>query len=324
MAIPQTSLHPSGPNFGVYPGHEGIRPADHDAILAFLSWLSRKSPKTRSTYREAIAMLAGFTAERGMPLLEDLAREHLETFFNWLHARGNAPATVRNRQASLRSFYNWAVEFDVRKDHPMQRIRLEHLPDKLQPDYKPDELARVLAAIKGNDVLALRDRAIIWALFDTGLRAAELCDLRIGDRDTQGKILTVRHGKGDKQRRVPYGDGTVALLYKYLHKRSDGSTAEAPLFAQRSGEPMTFNGLRTMLERRFKAAGVAFHGVHGFRRAFAIAHLDGGGDALNLKELAGWNSLAMVYKYVRASAQERALREYRSPADRLLERGRKT
>jgi len=321
MAPGNTSLHGVGliSKCPVDTNEGNIRPADHDAILTFLSWLSRKSPKTRATYREAVEMLALFLAERGMPLLENVEREHLEDFFNWLHAKGNAPATVRNRQASLRAFYNWAVEFDLRKDHPMTRIKLEHLPDKLQVDYKPDEIARVLAAIKMNDVLALRDRACILMLYDTGLRAAELCGLCVGDMDKSTHTAIVRHGKNGKERRVRYGAKTDAALYKYLHKRSNAYGADSPLFAQHGGQQaMTFNGLRTLLERRFKAAGVAFHGVHGFRRAFAIGFLDGGGSALNLKELAGWNSLAMVYKYVRASAQERALREYESPADRLL------
>jgi site-specific recombinase XerD len=258
-----------------------------------------------------------------MPLLEDLTREHLEDFFDSLHARGNAPATIRNRQAAVRAFYNWAVEFDLRKDHPMERIKPERIPEKIMPHYTGDDIGAVLDSIpaKGADLAALRDRAMVLLLFDTGLRAQELCNLCISDLDTAERQAMVRSGKGGKQRRVRYGSLTASALFRYLRRRGEQNAKNA-LFLSRTGIPMTFNGLRTALQRRFTAAGLTFCGVHGFRRGWAIAFLDNGGDALNLKELAGWSNLAMAYRYVRASAQERALREYESPADRLLERRR--
>ena len=80
---------------------------------------------------------------------------------------------------------------------------------------------------------------------------------------------------------------------------------------------MAVNGLRHVLEGRFKAVGLPFHGVHGFRRGWAIAMLDNGENVLNLKELAGWSTLEMCYRYTRATAEERALVQYESPMDRL-------
>jgi len=90
-----------------------------------------------------------------------------------------------------------------------------------------------------------------------------------------------------------------------------------PHFATRSGGRMAVNGLRHVLEGRFKAVGLPFHGVHGFRRGWAIAMLDNGENVLNLKELAGWSTLEMCYRYTRATAQDRALVQYESPMDRL-------
>jgi site-specific recombinase XerD len=295
------------------------RRQDTDDLTAFIDSLARKAPKTRQSYREGVELLIAHTAARGMPLLENLEREHLEDFFNSLHARGNAPATIRNRQAAIRAFYNWAIEFDLRKTHPMERIKPERIPEKVQAHYTGNDIAAVLGTIpsKGADLAALRDRAIVLFLFDTGMRAQELCSLCVGDLDTAERQVMIRSGKGGKQRRVRYGSLTASALFRYLRRRPAHEPKDA-LFLSRTGIPMTFNGLRTALQRRFTAAGLTFCGVHGFRRGWAIAQLDGGADALQLKELAGWNSLAMVYRYVRASAQERALREYESPADRLL------
>ncbi|MGH8262637.1 MAG: tyrosine-type recombinase/integrase, partial [Steroidobacteraceae bacterium] len=80
--------------------------------------------------------------------------------------------------------------------------------------------------------------------------------------------------------------------------------------------------LRMCLKRRFRDAGVPFHGVHAFRRTFAIAYLEAGGSAQDLQEIAGWQSIQMVQLYTRATANARALQAHRrlSPADRLAGR----
>jgi site-specific recombinase XerD len=282
-----------------------------------------------------------FTAERNMPLLENLRREHLEAFFNSLAARGNAPATIRNRQASLRSFFNWQVEYDLRKEHPMARIKLERIPEQVQPHYDEKQLRAVLAAIpigkpkkkSGRpDYTAQRDRCLILFLLDTGLRAAELCSIRLGDVDRQARRVLIT-GKGGKQRRVSYSPEVAAELFRYLNKRASGRTLDraalaaptAPLFCTRSGDPLDVSGLRMALQRRFEAGGVPWKGIHGFRRSFAIAFLQDGGNPTDLRELAGWSSWSMLSKYTKAAAAEQAhaAHQEHSPAARLLAKGRK-
>ncbi len=74
-----------------------------------------------------------------------------------------------------------------------------------------------------------------------------------------------------------------------------------------------------MLERHFKDAGVEFRGAHAFRRGFAMSYLAAGGQENDLKELGGWNNYAMVTRYAKANAGERAIAAHKkiSPGDRL-------
>jgi len=74
-----------------------------------------------------------------------------------------------------------------------------------------------------------------------------------------------------------------------------------------------------MLNRRFNKVGITFKGAHGFRRGFAMEYLAGGGQQGDLKELGGWENYAMVSRYAKANANERAVVAHKklSPGDKL-------
>ena len=108
----------------------------------------------------------------------------------------------------------------------------------------------------------------------------------------------------------------AAAMERYLRKRGVSSTY---LWLASGNKPFSNNGLAMMLRRRFTDAGVSFRGAHAFRRAFAMSYLESGGALDDLKELGGWEHYAMVSRYARASAAERAVKAHKkfSPADRL-------
>ena len=272
--------------------------------------------------------LATFTSRKGMPTLEEIRREHLEDFFGELRRRGNKPATLRNRHASLRAIFLWMIREDIRHDHPMERIALPRIPEQVLPHYSDDDVLTLLGAIpnKGTDQLALRDRALILILCDTGVRGQELCDIRLADLDREARQVHIVSGKGGRGRIVAYSADTATSLSRYLRRRGgwEQSGKTAPLFAMRDGRAVTLTSLRRMLERRFAAAGVVFRGVHAFRRTFGISFLEAGGDPIDLKELAGWSSWSMLHRYTRATARSRAPRahEAHSPVARLMRKGK--
>lgn len=140
----------------------------------------------------------------------------------------------------------------------------------------------------------------------------------MGDVNWRNLVLHVRQGKGGRERMVPVGSKAGKLLDRYIRRRSEHEP-DAPLFANESGGPLTYNALRLALGRRFRVAGVQYDGAHGFRRAFAQQFLTAGGSSLDLRYIAGWQSDSMVRKYVQATEAERAVKSHRalSPLDRL-------
>ncbi len=291
--------------------------SDDDLIRGFILALGASGckEKTLYIYQESIRALSEFARNLGLPGLATMNKEHVRHWLMSLHKRGNKPATISVRYRSANRFFNWCVGEDERADNPMGRIDPPRIPSEIQAYYQTNEVATVLKAIGKGTPHNFRDTAIVLVLFDTGVRTAELCGMRVEDLDWREQVIKVT-GKADKQRRVSIGHVAAQAIERYLRKRGVKSDW---LWVASRNKPLTTNGLRMMLQRRFKAAGLPFRGAHAFRRGFAMSYLAAGGQEGDLKELGGWESYAMVSRYAKAIAGERAINAHKklSPGDRL-------
>ena len=161
----------------------------------------------------------------------------------------------------------------------------------------------------------LGDAAMILTLYDSDVRAAELCGMKVDDLDWRDRTIIVT-GKGSKQRQVSIGHKTAQAIEQYLRKRAAKSEW---LWFGSGSRALNCNGLRAMLTRKLKDAGVKFRGAHAFRRGIAMEYLASGGQEGDLKELGGWSNYAMVSRHAKANAGERAIAAHKklSPGDWL-------
>ena len=290
---------------------------DDDLIRGFLLALGADGRKERTLhiYEESIRMLSDFAKSLGLPGLATMDRTHVRHWLTSLHQKGNKPATVSVRYRSLNRFFNWCVGEEERSDNPMDRVDPPKIPSEIQAYYSPHEVEAVVKTIGRSTPHNLRDAAIIMTLYDTGVRAAELCGMKVDDLDWRDRTVLVT-GKASKQRRVSIGHKTAQAIERYLRKRP---TKSDWLWLGSVNKPLALNGLRMMLGRRFKDAGVKFRGAHAFRRGFAMEYLASGGQEGDLKELGGWENYAMVSRYAKANAGERAIAAHKklSPGDKL-------
>jgi len=143
---------------------------------------------------------------------------------------------------------------------------------------------------------ALRNRAIILLLLDTGLRASELAGVRVRNVDQRNRHLTVM-GKGSKERSVPFSPPTGQAIWRYLATRPDDTTNDA-LFVSTSHRQLNKDDVRRMLGRLADRAGVQGVHPHRFRHTFAINFLRNGGNVYVLKMLLGHSSLDMCLRYL--------------------------
>lgn len=295
-------------------------------------WLenqSRLSPATVVSYQWAFSLLCDFVgAERDVrQITSDDIRRFLTHLKDDLELSGKSRSNV---WIVLSSFWSWAEREPV--------LQLKHIirgvvqqPKYTQKKIVPYTQAEVMAMVeacghqagwttrRGNVVhavrdTALRDRAILILLVDTGLRASELCNLKIGDYNPDSGAIDVT-GKGDKERTVIAGVNARKALWRYLAGRP-GAMVDDPLFASRSGLHLQKDNLRHLVQRVAERTGVKGATLHRFRHTFAINFLRNGGNVIELKRLLGHEQMETVTIYVDlaqadlAEAQRRA-----SPAD---------
>lgn len=288
---------------------------------------ANKSPATIKTYRRSLTRLAKWAAvaipERP-PI--DLSVDDLEAFFAHQFVtptrfnKPPTPETVAIDFRQLKVFYNWLTRRED-MDSPFRKMKPPMVPEKPVPVFSDNDLRALLAGCVGKTFANRRDTAIVRMLFDTGVRRAELAGLDISDVELSDQVINVL-GKGRRERKVPYGARTAEALDNYITARMRHPDRNLPnlwLAAPPATGSLGYEGVKRMLERLARKAGVKKVYPHRFRHTAASTQLDAGlseGDAMRIF---GWKSRSMVDRYGAAAAQNRAIRAARrnSHADRI-------
>lgn len=169
---------------------------------------------------------------------------------------------------------------------------------------------------------ALRDKAILFVLLDTGLRATELCNLRLADVNMEQGSLNVRaYGTGRTKRHagyVPFGHRCKLALWEYLTKERKDEPPIAPLFAARHGQPLNRRGLHQLIQRLGERASIARPVYpHLMRHTFAYHYLMNGGSETMLQKIIRHSTRTSTMRYVKLTENDLASgHQTASPADR--------
>ncbi|WP_346689486.1 tyrosine-type recombinase/integrase [uncultured Cloacibacillus sp.] len=207
-------------------------------------------------------------------------------------------APVQRLGAVLRSFAKF-LQYDGQTDKVPRLSPLPSREEKTSRNTQRKRIQRINNACEDGTALGKRDRAYIELAYGAGMRASELCGLRLRDLDPGSGILYAR-GKGDKERAVPYMGAPRRAVEEYIAEyrpQLDKNKAEW-LFLSRNGKQLHRETLWVILHKRGEAAGVPAKRLHPhvLRHTFATVLIRNGMDQRTLQELLGHSSIMTTEK----------------------------
>lgn len=282
-------------------------PADrHPAAV----YLARLAPGSRRTMRGALDAIAHILSSdtRDAETLDwpRLRYQHTQAVRAALAER-YAPATVNKCLAALRGVLKEAWRLGLMSGEDYQRaadlpnIRAQVLPRGRA--LAAGELRSIFAACEAGDTPAgARDAALLAVLYGAGLRRSELVTLDLDHYDPETGALTVRAGKGRKDRTSYATNGSRSALEAWLALRGG---EPGPLFwpVGKAGRPiprrMTGQAVLHILRKRAGEAGVRSFSPRDLRRSFISDLLDAGVDIATVQHLAGHANVTTTARYDR-------------------------
>ena len=219
--------------------------------------------------------------------------------------KGWAARTFRLYRQYLKTFFDWCVLASYMATNPVSAIEKPRLPQQLPRCLSQEEARRILYAARHapwrSELQRSRSEAIVGTFLMTGLRRGELLTLRITDVDFCSGVLSVRGGKGRKDRSVPLHPKLVPVLRRYLEEKQKRRSQSEWFFSSlKSEKRLTYKNLYAILDRVSLAASVKFT-PHMLRHTFGRELVEADFNIYKLKEVMGHASVATTQAYVALS-----------------------
>lgn len=232
---------------------------------------------------------------------ENIEYSNIRSWIVSLVEFGISNRSVNRKIASLKSFYKFLQKTEVVTVNPLSKHKNLKVEKKVQLPFSEQEVEEVLDFFDKDieDFTELRDRLIIEILYTTGIRRAELINLKISSVDTSRKTIKVI-GKRNKERIIPLFEKTNLLIIKYLQVYNEKFSLfpEANFFVTNKGVKIYETFVFRLINSYFSKVSVKIKkSPHILRHSFATHLLKNGADLNAVKELLGHSSLAATQVY---------------------------
>jgi integrase len=285
---------------------------DQNPAAVYLASLSQGSRRTMRHALDTIADMLTPGADAFTFLWAALRYQHTQAIRTQLAER-YAPATANKMLTAMRNTLKeaWRLE-QMTADEYQRAVDLKAIKGEKAAQAEKGrhltqgELAAMLATCTDGSAGGARDAALIAIGYLCGLRRAELVGLQLSDYNAEHSTLTVRAGKGNKERIVPVLNGAADALLDWLHVRGRWA---GPLFTRvLKGDHVTKDGIveqtvYDVLARRAAQAGVKEFSPHDLRRTFAGDLLDAGADIATVQKLMGHANVTTTAGYDRRDSK---------------------
>ncbi len=285
-------------------------------VRTFLNYLRVEkglSDNTIQAYRRDMAKFASFAAERKAGVTE-LRREHVVDFLGTLYRRNLDSRSVARHLVTIRHFFRFLLLEGAIESDPAANIESPKFRQSLPEFLSVDEVDRLLRQPDKNDVVGIRDRAMIELMYSTGLRVSELCGLRVSDLQMEPGCLRCI-GKGNKERLVPVGKRALEAVQTYLRDARQAlarGVASPYLFLNQKGHKLNRIAFWKILGEYGRKAGLRKSLTpHMLRHSFATHLLDRGADLRSVQMMLGHSDISTTQIYTHV-VEERLKQVYKA------------
>jgi site-specific recombinase XerD len=310
-----------------------IGPILYSFIEDYLKMIKGLRPSSIRSYRDMLRLFLSFVAcdlRRKITRLHvhDLTFERVLCFLSYLEeGRKNLRRTRNQRLAALRTFFEYLAT--RLPEMLIVAERVAAIPVKRSPLPETrfllrDEIERLFRHLPMDGAHALRDRALLLFLYNTGARVQEVADLRVANLDLEEPPRVHLHGKGDRWRSCPLWKDTAQILRRLLAEQGSLGFPERPVFVSRQDRPLTRFGIYKIVRRHAHCltsdrtkAGEWKISPHVFRHTTAVHLLESG---VEVNVIRGWLGHATLdttnrYAEITLKTKEAALRALEPPTE---------
>ena len=257
-----------------------------------------------SAYSRDLQRFSEFLSSRSLDVI-DFHQDSLDVFINELSKEGLAISSINRLISTLRSFYGY-LEREHQLNNPMKDIESRKIPLRLPKALTIAQITSLIEASSSeDDIISLRNKAILELLYSTGGRVSEIVGLDLSDIFESNDVRVIKlRGKGGKERVVPMGSFSVKALNDYvvrvrpaLQLKNSKGKSEALFLNQRGTRISRQSAWQIVVDCAKKAGLTEGISPHVFRHSFATHLLDGGADIRVVQELLGHSSVTTTQIY---------------------------
>jgi integrase/recombinase XerD len=269
-----------------------------DDYLEHLGVERALSRNTIESYAHDLRELASYLAQRGT----DVTRADAECIAGFLGSLGESGVGARSQArylSALRGLFRYLRSARHIEIDPTELLESPRARARLPVVLTREEVECLLAAPRADTPAGLRDRAMLYTMYASGLRVSELINMRVGDLMAERALVRVT-GKGDKQRLVPIGGVALEHVGRYLQqvRGAWAQPGESKLFVTPRGHGMTRQAFWQIVRRCMLEAGIAKAvSPHKLRHSFATHLLEGGADLRAVQSMLGHADISTTQVY---------------------------
>jgi site-specific recombinase XerD len=256
------------------------------------------SPKTLRAYGDDLTQFLAWVEKNRVDWDNPtrFSRGDIEGFMQFLAAQRMSGVTRVRKLAAIRKFFAFLEENKILQANPANTVKGARREEK-EPNILYKEQYKALLYEASDNV---RDYAIIQTFLQTGIRLSELVNLHVDDVDLEHRLLTVRQGKGKKDRQIPLVDEAVKALRNYARYRNTELILDDDIFfLAKNGTSMNVSTVKYLVGKYVKKAGIRKKvSVHTLRHTFGAHKADKQMSLASLQELMGHKKKETTLKYI--------------------------